>query len=194
VTPTVYVGDNKVLEDITTTSGNSKADIDEYNVGYDALSESSCDWNNFYGELGIRRENNKWQAWIYKIENGIPVKKLVLKEQEVSGASTEQLKYVTIYMGAQDPNNMCGMAITDIQVDSISDNATLLECNIAPFKSGDEIKIDCYNSKVYLNNKLYNDIDIGSQFIELVTGNNVLKAASDNSSMFVTVLFNERYL
>lgn len=194
VTPTVYVGDNKVLEDITTVSSNSSNNVDEYNVGYDALSESTCDWNNFYGELGIRRENNKWQAWIYKIENGTTVKRLMLKEQEVSGASTEQLKYITIYMGAQDPNNMCGMAITDIQVDSISDNATLLDCNIAPFKSGDEIKIDCYNSKVYLNNKLYNDIDIGSQFIELVTGNNVLKTASDNSSMFVTVLFNERYL
>jgi predicted phage tail component-like protein len=66
VTPTVYVGDNKVLEETTTVSGNKVTDIDEYNVGYDALSESSCDWNNFYGEFGIRRVNNKWQAWIYR--------------------------------------------------------------------------------------------------------------------------------
>ena len=198
VTPTVYVGDNKVLEDITTVSGNRKADIDEYNVAYDALSESTCDWNNFYGEFGIKRSNNKWEAWIYKIEDGVPVKKLVLKEQEISGASTEQLHHVTIYMGAQDPDNMCGMSVTDIQVAKLDEDIALTGCNIAPFKQGDEIKIDCFNNKVYLNNKLYNDIDIGSQFIELVTGNNVLKATSNPSNKenlpLVTVLFNERYL
>ena len=196
VTPTVYVGDNKVLEDITTVSSNSKADIDDNNVAYDALSESTCDWNNFYGELGIRREDNKWQAWIYKIENGTPVKKLMLKEQEISGASSEALHYIVVYMGAQDSNNMCGMSITNIQVKTIHDDNNLASSgqSAAPFNKGDEIKIDCYNNKVYLNNKLYNDIDIGSQFIELVTGNNTLKLASEDSNVFATVLFNERYL
>jgi predicted phage tail component-like protein len=194
VTPTIYIGDNKVLEDITTVSTNSKADIDEYNVGYDALSENTCDWNNFYGELGIRREDNKWQAWIYKIENGIPVKKLIFKEQEVSSASSEPLHYIVVYMGAQDPSNMCGISINNIQVNTIHDDSTLSGQNIAPFNQGDEIKIDCYNNKVYLNNKLYNDIDMGSQFIELLTGNNILKVASEDPTMLATVLFNERYL
>ena len=195
VTPTVYIGDKKVLEDISTVSSSNKAsNIDEYNVGYDALSENPCDWNNFYGEFGIRREDNRWQAWIYKIENGMPVKKLIFKEQEVSGASNEPLSYVVIYMGTQDSSNMCGMSITNMQVKSIYDNNALLGHNIASFDVGDEIKIDCYNNKVYLNNKLYNDIDIGSQFIELVTGNNVLKFASEDYSLFATVLFNERYL
>jgi phage-related protein len=196
VTPTVYVGDNKVLEDITTVSGSNKAeDIDEYNVGYDYLLDNTCDWNNFYGELGIRRENNRWQAWIYKIENGVTVKKLIFKEQEVSGASDEPLHYIVVYMGAQDPTNMCGISITNVQVKSILTDDYSSGANLAPFNIGDEIKIDCYNAKVYLNNKLYNDIDIGSQFIELVTGNNVLKFASeDYTSLFATVLFNERYL
>ena len=194
VTPTVYIGENKALEDITTvSSGNRVSDTDEYDVSHDYLSEDNFDWNDFYGELGIRRENNRWQAWIYKIENGATVKKLMLKEQEISGAPTEQLHHVTIYMGTQDKNNMCGMAITDIQVDKIND-IYQTDCNLAPFKSGDEIKIDCYNAKVYLNNKLYNNIDTGSQFIELVPGNNILKATSNRSNMFVTVLFNERYL
>lgn len=194
VTPTVYIGENKALEDITTvSSGNRVSDTDEYDVSHDYLSEDNFDWNDFYGELGIRRENNRWQAWIYKIENGSTVKKLMLKEQEISGAPTEQLHHVTIYMGTQDKNNMCGMAITDIQVDKIND-IYQTDCNVAPFKPGDEIKIDCYNNKVYLNNKLYNNIDINSKFIELVSGNNVLKATSNRSNMFVTVLFNERYL
>ena len=191
VTPTVYVGENKVLEEVTMSVSNNDNAIDDNNVGYDALSESTCDWNNFYGELGIRREDNKWQAWIYKIENGIPVKKIMLKEQEISGASTDPLYYVAIYMGTQDPNNMCGMSVTDIQVDRINGDVGY---NMALFKPGDEVKIDCYNSKVYLNNKLYNDIDIGSQFIELVAGNNELKVTSNDSGVFATVLFNERYL
>ena len=194
VTPSVYVGDDIALEDISVSSNNSSNDIDEYNVAYDALSESSCDWNNFFGELGISRVDNKWQAWIYKIEDGVTVKKLVLKEQEISGAPTEDLYYVSIYIGAQDPSNMCGMSITDIQVDRINEATIPAGSNVAPFKQGDEIKIDCYNSKVYLNNKPYNDIDMNSQFIELLTGNNILKATSNNSNMLVTVLFNERYL
>ena len=191
ITPSVYVGSDIALEDISASS-NSSNNIDEYNVAYDALLESSCDWSNFFGELGIRREDNKWQAWVYKIEDGVTVKKLVLKEQEISGAPTEDLYYITIYMGAQDPSNMCGMSITDIQVDRINDVPA--GTNVAPFKQGDEIKIDCYNSKVYLNNKPYNDIDMSSQFIELLTGNNMLKATSDSSDMLVTVLYNERYL
>ena len=194
VTPTVYVGDNMVLEDTDIISDNKTNDIDEYNVGYDYLSESSCNWNDFYGELGIRRENNRWQAWIYKIENGIAIKKLMLKEQDFEGASTDDLHHITIYMGTQNKNKMCGMAITDIQVDRINSDIYETNCNITPFKAGDEIKIDCYNAKVYLNNKLYNDIDINSQFIELVTGNNVLKATSNRTDTLVTVLFNERYL
>jgi hypothetical protein len=198
VTPTVYVGDNKVLEDTTVSSNSGSNNIDEYNVAYDALSDSSCDWNNFYGELGIRRMDNKWQAWIYKIEDGVPVKKLLLKEQEISGASYEKLRYIVVYMGTQDSNNMCGMAITDLQVAELHDDLVLTGCNISSFKPGDEIKVDCYNGKVYLNNKLYNNIDINSQFIELVTGNNILKTTSDPSNKsqlpLVTVLFNERYL
>ena len=198
VTPTVYIGENKVLEEVTTMSvSNNDNVIDDNNVAYDALSESTCDWNNFYGELGIRREDNKWQAWIYKIENGVPVKKIMFKEQEVSGASEEPLYYLVIYMGTQDPNNMCGMSVTDIQIDVIHNGNTPInpnEINPAPFKPGDEVKIDCYNNKVYLNNKLYNDIDIGSQFIELLSGNNILKFASEDPNMHATVLYNERYL
>jgi predicted phage tail component-like protein len=197
VTPTVYIGENKVLEEVTMSVSNNDNVIDDNNVAYDALSETTCDWNNFYGELGIRREDNKWQAWIYKIENGVPVKKIMLKEQEFGGVSEEPLYYLAIYMGTQDPNNMCGMAITDIQIDIIHNGNTPInpnEINPAPFNVGDEIKIDCYNNKVYLNNKLYNDIDIGSQFIELLSGNNILKFASEDPNMHATVLYNERYL
>ena len=193
--PSVDIGANTVLEDITTAPNSNKViNDDDSNISYDYLSEdASGDWNEFYGELGIKRKDGIWQAWIYKMEYGSPTKKLIFKEQEVGGAPTEALKYITIYMGTQDPDNMCGMAITNIEVDHIRPDAES-DSNIMMFRRGDELKIDCCNNKVYLNDKLYNDIDISSQFIELVTGNNVLKVTSDDPNVFATVLFNERYL
>ena len=126
--------------------------------------------------------------------HGTATKKLVLKQQEISGAPTEDLDYIAIYIGTQESmDTACGMAITHIQVDELaSDNE--LDGNIMMFRQGDEIKIDCCNNVVYLNNKLFNEIDIDSQFIELVTGNNVLKVTSDDYSAFTSVLFNEKYL
>ena len=194
VKPSVEVGNNVVLEDITAASGSNKANnYNDTDVSYDSLLEgASGNWNNFYGELGIRRKNNKWEAWVYKMEHGVAVKKLILKEQDFSGAPTEKLSYVAIYIGTQDMNNRCGMAITHIQVNELLDDNE--DSNKVLFRSGDEIKIDCCNNVVYLNNKLYNNINIDSQFIELVTGNNMLKVTSDDYSAFASVLFNEKYL
>lgn len=193
VKPSVEVGNKVVLEDIAATSGSNKANNhNDTDVGYDSLLEgASGNWNEFYGELGIRRNNNKWEAWVYKMEHGVPVKKLILKEQEFSGAPTEELCYVAMYIGTQDVNNRCDMAVTHIQVSELLDTGSN---SGYIFRQGDEIKIDCCNNVVYLNNKLYNDIDIDSQFIELVTGDNVLKVTSDDYSAFASVLFNEKYL
>ena len=193
VKPIIEVGNKVVLEDIAATSGSNKANNhNDTDIGYDSLLEgASGNWNEFYGELGIRRNNNKWEAWVYKMENGVPVKKLILKEQEFSGAPTETLNHIVIYMGTQNSNNMCGVAISYIEVNELentnSDSKYI-------FRPGDEVKIDCCNNVVYLNNKLYNDINIDSQFIELVTGNNVLKVTSNDTSAFASVLFNEKYL
>ena len=193
--PYVEIGDKTMLEDITATSGSNKAiNNDDTDVGFDSLSEGGAgNWNEFYGELGIQRRGGLWEAWIYKMEGGTPVKRLVLKQQEIVDAPDNPLHHIVIYIGTQEPDNMCGMAITDIQVDSLSYDFEL-DGNIMMFRKGDEIKIDCCNNKVYLNNKLFNEIDIDSQFIELVTGNNVLKVISDDYSAFTSVLFNEKYL
>ena len=193
--PYVEIGSKTMLEDISTASSSNKAtNNDDTNVGFDSLLEGGAgNWNEFYGELGIQRKDGKWEAWIYKLDHGTATKKLSLKQQEVSGAPTEALHHIVIYMGTQDPNSMCGMAITNIEVDSLaSDNE--LDGNVMMFRQGDEIKIDCCNNKVYLNNKLFNEIDIDSQFIELVTGSNALKVTSDDYGVFTSVLFNEKYL
>ena len=84
------------------------------------------------------------------------------------------------------------MSISDIKVKRLNDIDS--SQNIARFNRGDEIQIDCYNNKVYLNNQLCYDMDIGSRFIELVSGNNFMKVVSDDPDILATVMFNERYL
>lgn len=195
VKPSIDVGNATVLEDISSVpKANITFSSTETNIAHDYLEEGELGgWNSFYGELGIQRKDNKWQGWIYKIEHGVAVNRLMLQEQKVTDAPVEDLAYITIYMGAKDKNNMNGISISHITVSSLNqvDHNTQ---NVNIFKKGDELKLDCYNNKVYLNNKLFNDIDICSHFIELVRGDNTIKITSDDGLAVTTVLFNERYL
>lgn len=193
--PFIDIGNQTVLEDTSSVPKNNKVEeIEESIVTFDYLAENeSIGWNDFYGELGIQRKNGKWQGWVYKMINGSAANKLIFKEQKVSGAPEEPLAFITIYMGTENEFNMNGMSISYIQVDSLNNLDPSIH-NVNVFKPGDELKIDCYNNKVYLNNKLYNDIDVGSQFIELKSGDNNIKVTSDDMNVVTTILFNERYL
>jgi phage-related protein len=86
------------------------------------------------------------------------------------------------------------MAITNIKVTSY-DNATNIG-NVTPtmFMKGDQLKIDCYNNKVYLNDKIFNQISIDSGYIGLVSGNNDIKVTSDDTKIVWAVMFNERHV
>jgi hypothetical protein len=127
------------------------------------------------------------------MDGSTPVNKLEFKEQEVVNAPAGDLAFITIYMGSQDDKKMCGMAISDIRIVTLNDIDPETQ-NITQFGIGDDIQIDCYNNRVIYNGKLFYDIDIGSKFIELESGNNTLKFISDDPNMIATVLFNERYL
>lgn len=197
--PSIRVGGTTILKDNTAVSMPNKkpkysGNEDQLNITYDyLLSGAVGGWNDFYGELGIQRKDGKWQAWIYKMDGSTPVKKLEFKEQEVNGAPTGDLAFITIYMGTQDDKKMCGMAISDVRIVTLNDIDPETQ-NITQFGVGDDIQIDCYNNRVIYNGKLFYDIDIGSQFIELESGNNTLKLVSDDPNMVATILFNERYL
>jgi predicted phage tail component-like protein len=198
--PSIRVGGTTILKDNTSAGTPNKkpnysGNEDQLNITYDyLLSGAVGSWNDFYGELGIQRKDGKWQAWIYKLEGGTPTKKLEFKEQEVSGAPTADLAFITIYMGTQgNLDKACGMAISDINVVTLN-NIEPETQNVTQFGMGDDLQIDCYNNRVIYNGKLFYDIDIGSQFIELESGSNNIKLTSDDPDMIATILFNERYL
>ena len=185
-----------LLEDKTSVPKSNKSytyNSDELNVDYDYLEQGSQGgWNNFYGELGVEKDGDKWKAWIYKIENGATVKKLELGETTVSLEGENTTLYsIAVYIGTKDSNYRCGMSVSDITVDRLNVFNTTED---AIFRPGDEIQIDCCNNRVYLNNQLFNNIDMGSDFIELVSGSNDIKVTSNDRNIHATVLFNERYL
>lgn len=190
-----------LLEDKASVPKSNKPhayNSDELNVDYDYLEQGSQGgWNNFYGELGVEKDGDKWRAWIYKIENGATVKKLELGETDVllenlnNVEAANKLSKIVVYIGTKDSNYRCGMSVSDIYVEELNVSIGSEE---AIFRPGDEIQIDCCNNRVYLNNQLFNNIDIGSDFIELVSGSNDIKVTSNDRNIHATVLFNERYL
>ena len=195
--PAVQVGSETILQDNTSGTPNSDSnylgDTEQLTITYDyLLNGEQNNWNDFYGELGIQRQNGKWSAWVYKIKDGNTIKKLTFNAQEVINSPEGDLETIVIYMGTQESGNMNGMSISDIKVKRLNDIDS--SQNVARFNRGDEIQIDCYNNKVYLNNQLCYDMDIGSRFIELVSGNNFMKVVSDDPDILATVMFNERYL
>ena len=195
--PCTTVGGRKFLADTniaptplmntsTTVSGNQLVVNKEY-----IRSGRAGDWNNFRGTLGIRRENGYWQAWFLKMEGGIVTKEFWSTHQKMSYAPTGKLSYLTLYIGSHD-NKPSDMSLQRLVVKNLTPQNPE-EVNIKKFQQGDVLKIDMYNNKVWLNDKPYNDIDIGSQFFSLETGENVIKISSDKG-VHSNIIFNEKYL
>ena len=155
------------------------------------LSGAYGNWNDFFGKIGIKRVNDKWQAWFVKMSGGNVVKQTWSAYQQVTGAPKGNLAYLTLYIGTSG-NKPAGMSFERIEVKNLTpvDPTT---ANPKKFQRGDVLKIDCYNNRVWLNDKLYNNIEIGSQFFPLKMGENVIRITSDKSTNN-TVIFNEKFL
>ena len=159
------------------------------------LSGKYGDWNEFYGELYIERVNDKWSAYVQKINEGQVVKVLESKTVTDTKNKDEKLNYIVIYFGTTgDISKASGMAITDINVYAGSEIDNTVTYNFQEFKKGDILTIDNSIPAVYLNNRKHNElIDIGSQFFSLKQGENKIKVASDDTPN-VDVLWNNKYL
>ena len=154
------------------------------------LSGKYGDWNDFYGKLGVKREGDSWQAWFIKMDGGNVVKQRSAT-YKISGAPTGNLSYITLYIGTSG-NKPTGMSLEKLEVKNLT-SVDLTKNNPKKFQKGDVLKIDCYNNRVWLNDKLYNNVEIGSQFFPLEVGENIIKITSDKGTTN-TVIFNEKYL
>lgn len=201
--PLMQVGSKDFLKDKTvapapktktTTSGSD----DKLTVTKDTLlSGKYGSWNEFYGKLGIQRKEGKWKAWVYKIKDGKTTKQLLKNEIKVSGSPAGDLAYIVAYFGtsADTSEKASAVAINHIVVKNLTPETQKTNKNVAIFDEGDTLKIDCYNNRVYLNDKPFNSqIDIGSQFFPLELGDNIIRVLSDDKEISSSVIFNERWL
>ena len=186
-----FIEDNSIAPEPKTKTTNSTSS-DGLVVKKDyLLSGQYGDWNNFFGRIGIRRENGYWQAWFIKMENGYVTKQLWSNAQQISGSPTGNLSYLTVFMGTSG-DKPCDMSFERIEVKNLSP-VDPTKYNPKKFQKGDTIKVDCYNNRVWLNDKLYNNIEIGSQFFPLEVGDNTIRITSDKGT-HSSVVFNEKYL
>ena len=160
------------------------------------LSGKYGDWNEFYGELYIERIDDIWYAYVQKIKDGVVVKTIKSNTVIDTKNKDEKLNYLVMYIGTTgDTDKASGMSISGIEVRAGADIDNTVTYNFQKFESGDVVVIDNNIPAVYLNNVEINDIiDIGSSFFPLVPGENTLKVASDDKSMTVDVLWNDRNL
>ena len=173
---TTYNGDTKRVESI--------------------LSGKYGSWNEFYGELYIERIKNRWYAYVQKIKDGQPGKKIKSKTVTDKANQDEELSYIVIYFGTSGSTEKAsGMAITDINVYTATKIEDNKEYNFQEFEVGDILTIDNSIPAVYLNDEERNDlIDVGSSFFPLEPGDNYIKIASDDDVPNVDILWNNKYL
>ena len=155
------------------------------------LSGQYGSWNDFYGIFGIKRENGNWQAWYQKMEGGYVVKQYWSNYQQVTGSPTGNLSYITLYIGTNG-DKPADMSLQRLSVKNLTPQDPVTT-NIKKFQAGDVLKVDMYNNRVWLNDKLYNNIEIGSQFFPLEVGENIIRITSDKGT-HSSVVFHEKYL
>lgn len=179
---------------VTTYNGDTKKVQSILSGRYGSWTGS--DGKGFYGELYIERINNKWYAYVQKIKDGQPGKKIKSKTVTDKANQDEELSYIVIYFGTSGSTEKAsGMAITDINVYTATKIDESKEYNFQEFEAGDILTIDNSIPAVYLNDEERNDlIDVGSSFFPLEPGDNYIKVASDDDVPNIDILWNNKYL
>ena len=177
------------LKKVTTYNGDTKK-VESI------LSGKYGSWNEFYGELYIERIKNRWYAYVQKIKDGQPGKKIKAQPVTDKANQDEELSYIVIYFGTTgNAEKASGMAITDINVYTATKIEDNKEYNFQEFEVGDILTIDNSIPAVYLNDEERNDlIDVGSSFFPLEPGDNYIKVASDDDVPNIDILWNNKYL
>ena len=195
--PKTTVGGKEFLSDISIAPEPKIKNTNSVNNGQLVvtkdylLSGQYGSWNDFYGIFGIKRENGNWQAWYQKMENGYVVKQHWSAYQPMHNAPTGNLSYITLFIGTNG-DKPADMSLQRLTVKNLTPQDPVTT-NIKKFQAGDVLKVDMYNNRVWLNDKLYNNIEIGSQFFPLEVGENTIRIISDKGT-HSNIVFHEKFL
>lgn len=198
--PEVQIGNNIVLKD-TDNVPAPKTHIEKNDKGENItvtdLSGKFGKWNEFYGNIRIKRETingkQQWYCEINKIVNGAVTATLKSSNLVADNYPKGSLNHVVLYIGAYQDKPTVDMTLTHLQIKSLNKITTQQNVNI--FKSGDELIIDCKENKVLLNNEPYmQHVDIGSSFFNIPVGDTNYRIISDDNEITSSVTLTERWL
>ncbi|HBI94571.1 MAG TPA: hypothetical protein DDY58_20280 [Terrisporobacter glycolicus] len=210
--PLVQVGSTDFLKDKTVAPNPKVAtEVKESNGKLTVTKENQLsgkygDYNDFFGKIILKRQRKivkiatmptiqyAWSAEVYKIVDGKVYK--TKKEKELSSFDypDADLASIALYIGTTGTQEKASaMSLTNLVVKNLKPKTTEANKNVKIFEAGDTLKIDCCNNEIRLNDEDFSSyVDVGSQFFELVPGENVIKISSDDDEIVSSIIFNER--
>lgn len=131
-------------------------------------------WNNFYGVLRVEREGNIWKAYIGKINQntGEHHWRRAVEWPDNEGKFTRTIAQVVVHVGRVGTHTSGAMGVYDVSVYKINKQQ-----DGVPYiaGAGDKIIFDSTTGDAFINGEPRNELlDFGSDFINLVKGNNLL--------------------
>lgn len=200
--PEVFIGSTLVLDDKKACpSPKTKTETDKEGKKTTSQIDSGRfgDWNEFYGKFIVKRETDEmgqqaWKVSVEKYEDGKTVKTISSKTLINSNYPTADLNHIVVWFGQYKDSPV---------VDTMSINHVEVK-NLVPYKptenrpifwAGDELTINHDTNKVYLNGRPFmEELDIGSQFFSVPTGESAFVFASDDTNADIQVGLTKRYL
>ena len=135
-----------------------------------------------------------WSAEIYKMVDGKVTKPLKSKELSSFDYPDTDLASIALYIGTTGTQEKASaMSLNDVVVKNLKPKTIEINKNVKIFEAGDTLEIDCCNNEIRLNNEDFSSyVDVGSQFFELIPGENIIKVSSDDAEIVSSIIFNER--
>jgi predicted phage tail component-like protein len=207
--PEFYAGNYLILDDKKSCPSPKKVkqkDKDGKVVTKSIDSGLFGDWNDFFGELIIRRNTDskgkvKWWCECYRVDPTTLKKKgkvLMPKNWIIdSDYPASELNNVVVWFGQYKDKAICAdMSLTHLEVKKLNIYEDIPEVeNLEIFDSGDELEINFEENAVYLNGKLFMDsLDIGSEFFSIESGTTEIAYSSNCSIQSAEATFSERWL
>lgn len=201
VDPKIYIGNTLVLHDGKSTPTPRKDTVNKQSTS--VASGVFGDYNDFDGQLVIRRERNAldqdlWSCEVRKIKNGKIVTCMSTANSTINGAHPKgSLNYIGIYIGRYGQKPAVSVAaVTNIQVRKLNMKTDEITTdNLEIFKAGDHMQLDFASGLVTLNDQpILSKIDIGSEFFSIPAGVSQLLFKSDAENTSAICGFQDRFI
>lgn len=198
--PQVTIGNNIVLKDTDSVPAPNKTTIKDdkgEDVVVDDLSGKFGKWNEFFGQIRIKREriNNKdqWTCSVNKLQGGNVVASLQSNALVNDSFPKGDLNNVVLFIGGYGEKPASAMTLTHLSVSQLNEVPAIVIPKI--FRSGDNLRIDCSKNMAYLNDiPCMEYVDIGSNFFPLGAGDTELKIFTDDEGVYTSVSLTERWI